>query len=144
MEKGFKEPIKIFFSGSKAPYLPQNEIKRYQLPDEEFMKVVLHYGGNSEDVFKSKDLCDLFIPILRADFRIYEEYKFVPGREKIKTDIVVYYGRNDSSVTYDDMIAWQEVAGSGFKLVAFEGSHFYLNEDANGITSSIQKQLIGQ
>ncbi len=144
IEKGFKEPVKIFFSGSKAPHLPPDEIKRYKLPDEQFKQVVLQYGGNSEDVFKNKELCDLFIPILRADFRIYEEYKFVPGREKIKTDVVVYYGRGDSSITYDNMTAWQEVAGSGFKLVAFDGSHFYLNEDANGITASINKELAGQ
>ncbi|EPR07697.1 thioesterase II family protein [Ruminiclostridium papyrosolvens] len=143
-EKGFKEPVKIFFSGSKAPQLPPDEIKRYQLPDNQFKQVVLQYGGNSEDVFKNKELCDLFIPILRADFRIYEEYKFVPGREKIKTDVVVYYGRSDSSITYDNMTAWQEVAGSGIKLVAFDGSHFYLNEDVNGITASINKELAGR
>jgi medium-chain acyl-[acyl-carrier-protein] hydrolase len=143
MEKGFRLPVKIFFSGSKAPQLPPNDFKRYQLPDKEFMQVVLQYGGNSEDVFKNKELCDLFIPVLRADFRIYEEYQFVSGREKIKSDIVVYYGRNDSSVQYNELTAWQEIAGSGFKLVGFNGSHFYLNEDVKGITASVSNELNG-
>lgn len=69
-------PVKLFFSGRPAPETPAPESPIHRLPDGEFAERILDMGATSEEIFASKPLRDVFMPILRADFRLVETYKY--------------------------------------------------------------------
>ncbi|HAB59228.1 MAG TPA: thioesterase [Lachnospiraceae bacterium] len=142
VDKGFRLPIKIFFSASKAPQLPCGETKRYQLPDDQFINVVLNYDVNSKAVFENKELYDIFVPLIRADFRIYEEYKFNNREDKITVPVVVFYGESDDTLQISDIESWREVTSGEFKLIPFEGTHFFINENVTKVVNVVNEELM--
>ncbi|MDP4146584.1 MAG: thioesterase domain-containing protein [Bacillota bacterium] len=142
IKKGLKKPKHIFFSGRKAPQIENDKIKRYKLPDEEFIKVVYKYGGNTKEVFQNKELMDLFIPILRSDFRIVEDYEFKEKNEKIQTNMTTFYGSNDEGASYSKIMPWKVHAEKNFNVIEFNGGHFFVNEFAEEVVHVINKELL--
>lgn len=77
------EPVHIFFSGRKAPRNSNDKTCFYKLPEAEFIKIVYRYSGNTQEVFKQSELVKIFVPILRADFRISEKYQYIEKNKKL-------------------------------------------------------------
>lgn len=135
-------PIHMFFSGRKAPQNIQGKTAFYALPEEEFLKVVYVYGGSTPEAMANPVLRNLFLPILRADFRISETYEYELREEKIACPITLLNGKNDESVLEFDMNEWREFAGSSFCERKLEGSHFFIMEHIKEVTEILLEELL--
>lgn len=136
-----KIPKHIFFSGYKPPNIPKKEKKIYLLPDEEFIKEVISLGGTSKEIADNKELLQLFIPILRNDFKILDKYVYKEKKEKIHCDISVLNGKQDN-ITLGELLAWKSYGDKNFKIYNFEGNHFFINNNVESITKVINSTLI--
>jgi len=67
------QPVHLFVLGSCAPHIPEPR-PLHLLPENEFIKEFSRYSGTPEAVMQSRELMDMFLPILRADFSIDETY----------------------------------------------------------------------
>lgn len=108
------------------------------MSNETFLQTVEQYGGLTEE-FYTKEIMDIFLPILRADFIILDNYKFRPKAEKISCGISVFYGDLDSSIHINKIKKWAEVAEGNVTFHEFKGEHFYLNRYPNDIINTIVK-----
>lgn len=77
-----------FFSGRNAPHIFEEREDIENMTNETFLQKVEQYGGIPEE-FYIKEIMDMFLPILRADFIILDNYKFQPKAEKISCGISV-------------------------------------------------------
>lgn len=102
------------------------------------MQMVEQYGGIPEELY-TKEIMDIFLPILRADFIILDRYKFQPKAEKIRCGISVFYADNDFSVQVEKVGKWTDVAEGNVKFHKFKGEHFFLNRYPNDIINFIVK-----
>jgi medium-chain acyl-[acyl-carrier-protein] hydrolase len=118
-------PAWLFLSGRRAPDLLGNAKCLHSLPDREFIiELTRLYNGIPDDFLMNAELADVFLPILRADIALVENYRF---REEDPLDcpITVFAGREDTSVTWDELLAWTRQTQRKFTMQIFPGSHFY-------------------
>ncbi len=138
------EPVHLFFSGRYAPSIESREKNFHLLPREEFIKKVMAYGGIPKQVAQEKDLMDLFVPIMKADFQATSTYKHEEA-EPFDIPVKVMIGHNDNA-TYDEAMRWQEVTTRKISVMQFPGGHFFIfdhmQEICRTISESIEKEAL--
>lgn len=134
-------PVHIFLSGRGAPHTVQKEKLIYNLPDLEFQNEIIQLGGTPKQLFEEKELSDIYMPILRSDYRLVETYEVEDSERKIACDITALRGNKDRH-SRADTEAWQEYTTGSFRLVEFEGGHFFLHEYPQQIVDVIYQTVI--
>ncbi|TKI77004.1 thioesterase, partial [Bacillus wiedmannii] len=82
--RNLNAPVHVFLSGVKPPNFIREQ-KVSNLPEKEFKDVILNLNGTPKEVLNNQQLMDMFIPILRSDFKLIEEYKFSNELYKLNT-----------------------------------------------------------
>jgi surfactin synthase thioesterase subunit len=99
------------------------------------------YGGNTNSVLTDKDLLDVFVPILRSDFRLSETYEYVPHSSKIMCDITIMNGTEDFSIQTKDITMWKAFAGKKCSFEYINGNHFFITENVEDTVAAIKKYV---
>ncbi len=139
----FAQPLHIFFSGRLAPHYRRERKKTFHLmEDGEFAKEVVALGGTPPELFRSQELMDLFIPVLKNDFKMVETD--VPGSGEIRPldcDISVFLGKEDN-LTDEGCNGWYQHTSGACNIHYFDGGHFFLNDKAPKLVSLINTALL--
>jgi len=122
-------PLGIFASGRQAPHLPERDPPIHHLPDSEFLAELGRYNGTSETILRNRELMQLLLPTLRADFTAIETYTYEPSSSPINWHITVLGGLEDS-VTREELEGWRALTAGKFLVRMFTGDHFFLYGDA--------------
>jgi medium-chain acyl-[acyl-carrier-protein] hydrolase len=97
------------------------------MPDSQLLKTLQKLGGVPDDILAHEDFMRWFLPIIRADFSITEQY--VPSYSPIRLPmpLIAFRGKDDQEVSDQEMRQWTHVAGGIYQEHTFPGGHFYLN-----------------
>jgi medium-chain acyl-[acyl-carrier-protein] hydrolase len=136
-EKGLPGPEHIFFSGRRSPFIPSPNHNFHMLSDEEFVQEVLNYGGTTRQALEHTELRELFLPILRADFKLVETYQPRLDRPKFSANISAFGGKRDVQVTLEDLQSWGETTTGQCRTSIFPGNHFFINESLDDVIMKI-------
>ncbi|MBD3919140.1 thioesterase [Paenibacillus sp. PR3] len=136
-----QSPIHMFFSGRGAPHHKKQEPDIHLLPDAEFQSAVLKLGGTSPEVFEHKSLADMFMPILKNDYRLIETYVYQAKDSKLSCNITILLGKEDS-YDYKDGEEWGEYTDGKFSIHMFKGDHFFINSNKQQVIQLIQHTLL--
>lgn len=139
-EKNTRKPVHVFFSGHKAPSIIKDDEIIHDLPDEEFKNKLIELGGTPKEFFESKELCDMFIPIIRADFKAVENYTYNSSNDKLNINISVLYGKKEE-MTMNEILQWRNHTNGETKIYPFEGDHFFINDNSQNIVNIINHTL---
>jgi pyochelin biosynthetic protein PchC len=82
-------------------------------------------GGTSSELFENAELWRLMEPVLRADYRIVETYRPVPGR-RLSCPVTAFAAEDDGELTVEQAAGWAQATDGPFALRTFPGGHFYL------------------
>lgn len=140
-DENMNNPRHIFFSGHKAPNIIRNEELIHNLSDQAFKDKLIKLGGTPKEFFDNKELCDIFMPIIRADFKVIEDYKYNRVNDKLNIDISILYGKQEN-MTISDILQWRNHTSKETKIYALEGEHFFINYNAENIANIINKTLL--
>lgn len=115
----------LFLSGRRAPDAQPDAHPLHALPDAEFLDQ-LHriYKGIPEELLSNPEIMQIFLPILRADIAIVESYRFA-DHEPLDCPITVFAGQSDTTVTWQQLMAWKRHTRRQFAAHIFPGDHFY-------------------
>ncbi|TNM93069.1 hypothetical protein fugu_018471 [Takifugu bimaculatus] len=74
------EPVHLFLSGASAPYseMRLSAPKRSHLSDEDFLKWLTVAGGTPPELLANPQVLQLFLPALKADLHLVENYSCPP------------------------------------------------------------------
>lgn len=117
-------PLHLFFSGRQAPSIQNKERNIHLLPKKAFIDKLIEYGGMPDELLKEKELLDFFEPIIRADFKAYETYKYEPD-EPLDILLTVIIGA-DENITVQEAMEWQGITKRKILLRTFPGGHFFI------------------
>ncbi len=133
-------PAHLFVSGCQAPQLRPSEPPCSHLPDADFMDRVRQYGGVPDFVAQDEELMDIFLPILRADFKMMETYVY---REEppLECPVTALGGLSDPKFDREKIIAWDIQTSMGFSAHFFPGGHFFLTDSEPSVLNQINLQL---
>lgn len=135
-------PAKIIVAACPAPHLPETHPPIHELPREEFVRSLREMDGTPDAVFLDPELIDFFIPLLRADFKIYETYRY-QSQAPLNCPISAYGGLADDSVTMEATQAWEEHTSASFIRRMFPGNHYFLRENTRFLYKAILDDLSG-
>lgn len=121
-------PQHIFFSGNFAPHTRREENRVSNLPDDEFWEYIYAQGGVPTEIYHNCEFREFYIPILKSDYKIIEEYSCHKNmNQKLGCNITVLSGRNDE-ISEDELAEWSIYAGKDFNIKWFDGGHFFLTQ----------------
>jgi len=126
-------PLRLIVSGRKAPSI-NDKIKIADYPSKKFWKEVIELGGIPKEMQKEDALLKFFEPILKADFKAIEGYKYQVVNP-LTTPINVMYG--ESELEHElDFLSWQKESRQDVKIKSYKGDHFFIYERAKEIANS--------
>ena len=135
-------PTHLFVSARRAPFLPNPEAPIHALPTDELFLAELQrrYNNVPAALFQDAELRDLFVPLLRADFKLVERYQY-KKTTPLSCPIVAFGGESDGYATRAELMAWQELTHDKYALHLLPGGHFYLNAHTQALLTYITEYL---
>lgn len=141
-KKLLPEPEHLFLSGHYAPDTKKNNNIRHLLSEEDLKNEVLTIGYTPQELVDNEEFWKIYEKILRADFRIIENYKTQNNEIKLNCSVSVIGGKDDSLIPCEMLKMWENFVEGPINLKYFEGNHFYLFENPDPILEYIKKILI--
>ncbi|AIQ56949.1 thioesterase II family protein [Paenibacillus borealis] len=142
LEADYK-PVHIFFSGMYPPQSNIENVSNYlhTLPDALFFEEIYRLGGTPKELQDNINLQRLFIPIIKSDYKLFEQYNFGFRRRKLASDLTICVGKQDEKVNQYDLSSWKECTDRKCSIHHFDGGHFYLNECTEKIVDVINNGI---
>jgi len=141
-ETGSRRPVHIFFSGKSVPHVREDSRHQFHLlNNDNFKKEVIGLGGTPPELFEYPELMEIYIPMLRNDFRLADSDLREEVIRPLEENITVFLGKEDI-FTMDRCDEWQQHTQQGCCIHYFDGGHFFLEEKTAQIVSLINETLL--
>lgn len=132
----------LFVSARGAPQLARTETSLHTLPEGSFIASLRQrYNGIPAAILAEPELLQVFLPMLRADFRLVETYHY-RDEPPLDCPIVAFGGDQDEWAHPADLAAWQRQTRGAFKRELFPGGHFYLQGTLPQLLDSIAREML--
>ncbi len=89
---------------------------------------------------KNEELMEIFLPILRADFRMTETYAY-KDELPLECPLTVLGGLADPKVSRDKLIAWDKHTRKEFSAHFFRGGHFFIQDSETEVLDLVNRKL---
>lgn len=133
----------IILSAKRAPHLPRVRPNTYDLPYEAFIEELRSIDGTPEAMLNNRGLMDLFLPILRADFKVGETHKYCADI-KLRSAASIFWGRLDADIPEADIQAWQaDIESADIEYTEFSGDHFFIHSQQQLVLEKVSRILSG-
>jgi len=133
-------PVRLFVSAGAAPQIPRRNSAIHALPKEEFMGELRRLNGIPAELRSNKELMDIVLPSLRADFALFESYRYLSG-PSLNCPISAFGGLSDQRVSRDDLEAWRDQTTVSFTIRMFPGDHFFLKSTQSLLLQVLSHEL---
>ena len=141
-ENNYPIPLHVFFSGRSAPHIKKPDEKKYHLlGEEEFKKEVLNLGGTPPEFFDHHELLELFLPLLKNDFKLAETDIHNGEIFPLNNSISIFLGK-DEDLTIEQCEGWKKHTNNLCSIYYFEGGHFFLHREIKQIVQLINQTLL--
>jgi len=127
-------------SARRAPGMKARRPPADAMSDEAFVQRLRELGGTPEEVLREPDLMALFMPMLRADFRLNDTYVPLPG-PPLACPVTVFGGRADSEALEHELLGWGDVCRREFDLRMFPGAHHFLQHVRRDLLAEVVRRL---
>jgi len=133
-----RPPLRLFVSGREAPHIEHPGTPLHLLPDPEFLaETVRRYDGIPPVILAEPDLVRLFLPILRADLKAIETYRYVGG-PKLSCGITALHGMEDRGKP-EEIRAWITHTEADFDYLEIAGGHFFIQTAREQVLDVIRR-----
>jgi medium-chain acyl-[acyl-carrier-protein] hydrolase len=134
------QPVRLFISADRAPQIPNRDPPVHGLPEREFLVELHRLNGTPRGVVEDEELRQIMLPLLRADFAVYETYGY-STEPPLNCPISAFGGLQDHRVSRGDLEAWRDQTNVSFSLRMFPGDHFFLNTTQPALLRLLSQEL---
>lgn len=125
-QQGYRLPKNLIIAACNPP-THKRKGSFYTLDDNNFLDQLKELGGLDEEVIKNPEILELFLPIIKNDFRIVETY--MPNEiKKITCAVHCFYGQHDQYVEPEYQDKWGNTTTGHFHLYELPTNHFFIKE----------------
>lgn len=143
MNRIIKEEIRLprhlYLSGKEAPHILKNKTMVHKLSKSEFMDKILSLGGTPVEFFDNEEMLDVFVPILRNDYKLIETCAYEEPEKAFDCGITIFNGTEDD-LEEEDIQGWSRYTAKEFDVYNFNGGHFFIHDHAQQMLNYISKQ----
>jgi medium-chain acyl-[acyl-carrier-protein] hydrolase len=134
--RGEPLPLGLMVAAGGAPHVQR--MSRGNLNDKDFIELLRAYEGTPAELFAHKELMEMVLPTLRADFALADS---VLPATPVRVPIVAYGGLEDSHVSIADLERWRELTTGEFRARHFAGKHFFLRTERVPLLEALREDL---
>ena len=134
--RGGPMPVGMVLAASGAPH--RDRESRDLLDDAAFIEVLRQYEGTPAEVFAHKELLEMVLPSLRADFAIADTVLPVLP---VRCPLSIYGGLEDSHAMPDILGHWRELTTGECRVRTFPGKHFFLRTARQSVLAALREDL---
>lgn len=138
--RGGPMPRLLIASGHAAPHRPRPAGPIHALPDTAFIAEVRSYKGLPDWVLDHPEMLEMVLPILRADFEVFETYAH-HAEPMLTCPLAVLSGNRDPWTPKADLEAWGELTSAPVQYHAFPGEHFFLHDQQQAVLWTVSRLL---
>jgi surfactin synthase thioesterase subunit len=141
-ERFGKMPGWLGVSGCIAPSRRERKIKWLDCPEDEFLDELRSLQGTSPELLQNRELLELVMPVLRADFHLAGTYEH-RDRPPLGMPMLVMGGTQDADVVSvpENLSSWcMETTGS-CRVEMIEGGHFFVDSHREQVIQAIARDL---
>ena len=125
LQQDHKVFLKAFIaSGHQAPHLYFGG-HFHCASDDDFIQELKRFGQTPDIIFEDAEMRSLFLPMLRADYALFENYQLETPVE-LHCPLLTCTGKMDSEVTPKQIQSWQDLTSVKAQHQILPGDHFYL------------------
>ena len=133
-------PRYLFVSACNPPQDRMKESRYSLLPDNELIERLTRFDGAPKEVLENRELMNLMLPTIRADFAVCEDYSYASDA-LLSCPIVALGGIEDPETSRTRLEQWRNETDSYFELKMFEGGHFFINSAHKPLLQFVTHQL---
>jgi len=137
---GLPAAERLFASGCEAPQCRKTPKYLCRMPDAELIAALRDYNGTPPEVLENKELMNLCLPFIRADFALVENYAYREG-PPLDVPITVLAGRDDPGVAADSVPEWRRETAAGCRVEWFDGDHFFIQSRRSEVIRCVADEL---
>lgn len=132
-------PTRLFLSGRGAP--GPTPARHDQLEgDAEILAAVRSLGGTGTAVLDDRELLDMVMPALRADYGALASYRWQDG-PVLNIPLTVLVGDADPVAPVASAAGWARQTDQDNEVLVFSGGHFFLNERLHEVSTVVLSRL---
>lgn len=142
--QGRPGPSSLWLAGAEAPQTRSVPDRVHDLPTAAFIEVLRDYGGTPAELLDNRDMMELLLPGLRADFALDEGYAYRP-EPPLAVPIHLLLGDRDPEV--EPVAArdgWARETAHPLLVHGYAGDHFFVQEHRDAIAALLAAVLTPQ
>jgi medium-chain acyl-[acyl-carrier-protein] hydrolase len=138
--KGARGPARLIVSATEAPHRRTAPDALTEMSNDRLVEKLREFDGAPEEALQNQELLDLILPTVRADFALYESYRYRP-EAPLACAISAYGGRDDAGVEDERLAAWCDLTTGSCRVRQFDGRHFYIEKSRSSFFSALGSEL---
>ncbi|MCZ7414350.1 thioesterase II family protein [Streptomyces sp. WMMC897] len=139
-ERGLPQPAHLFLAATASPERKVTRTALHAASDEEVLDELRAMGGTPRELLDDRELMDLAIPTLRADYALLHTYEY---REKppLPVPFTVLGGAADTITPPTSLPGWRRHTTGGTDLRTLPGGHFFVQDTVPEIMAAVRAAL---
>lgn len=137
---GARGPTRLIVSATEAPHRRTAPDALTEMSDDRLVEKLREFDGAPEEALQNQELLDLVLPTVRADFALYENYRY-RSEAPLACAISAYGGRDDAGVEDERLAAWCDLTTGACQIRLFDGRHFYMERSRSLFFSALSSEL---
>jgi len=138
---GGPSPTCLIVAGCHAPQVSTTHRPLYQLPTDEFLRVMNErYGGIPRAVLEDSELLRVILPAMRADIEAFETYSY-SQEPPLDLPICAFGGLADTLAPPPSVHAWCHQTSVSFTSHMFHGGHFFFHDTEREFFEVLSSEL---
>lgn len=138
--RGQAQPVHLFCSGARGPHLGIPIADVESMEDDEFIQHMHKAYAAPIQFLTHPEMRPLFLPMVRADARMTQNYRYTPG-PPVDYPITAVAGETDPDVQSAHLEGWRSHTTAGVETRIYPGSHFFFLESAPLLLSDFAREL---
>jgi surfactin synthase thioesterase subunit len=139
LEAGAHTLRTLFVSGQRTPSADRDN-GIHALPDDRLAAELRRLGATDPDILAHRELLDVLLPTVRADYRAIETYRRA-DEPPLDCPVVALTGTADPYVTVPEAAGWAGLTRRDFEFHALSGEHFYLDAQRDRVCEILRRRL---
>ncbi|QKW35614.1 thioesterase [Actinomadura sp. NAK00032] len=132
-DRGLPGPGHLFLSAQPAPGTG-GVPPIHDLPEDAFRAEIVRLGGVEPEIAADPAVMDELLPLLRADFALWERHTLTAGAP-LDCPITVLAGTSDPRAPRHTLAAWRDRTTGAFATRFHAGGHFYFLDAAEELVA---------
>ncbi|BAV98040.1 thioesterase II family protein [Lysobacter enzymogenes] len=139
--RGRRAPRHLFVTGALPPRHPRHAELYHSLGDDELIAKLAAMSGTPPEVLQDRELMQILLPFVRADFAVCETYAWDPREAALRMPITAIGGDRDPDIAIDLLHGWRDCTRAGVRVLSMSGDHFFLREHVAALAEVFTRTL---